>query len=195
MKTYLLDASAAVEIYLNPYRRPSKIDDILEEKDKAAANIFIPNICVAEAFNTFARKHFAPKKDDNPLSSHDYQRCLEQFREDIHWGKKIYPYDLNRYHIIATDKIVLAEHLHLPKADEKDHLNTFDILVIAMACELAYLGERENTFLVTGDARMHRVCETLRKKQIDILNEGPLGKLDQKRWRPPYCTLIKPRSR
>jgi predicted nucleic acid-binding protein len=196
MLTYLFDASAAIEIYLprNETCR-SAVQSILDQKTDLGATLFIPNICIAEVFNTFARRHFAPKDSNDWLDERTYKECLETFRDDIHWGKTLYPYDLNRYHILATDKIVLAEH-DLPRREARDHLSTFDILILAMACELAYIGQRKSTYLVTCDQRLSRVCERLRDFEVEEkLIPGPLGKPEDKyRWVPPACWYL-PRGR
>jgi hypothetical protein len=180
-----------VEIYIPHDHRIRKcVDHILEQKTMHQASLFIPNFCIAEVFNTFARKHFDPNDRDSALDADGYERCLSSFRSHIHWGSKIYPYDLNRYHIVAADKIIPAEHKRQRK-DEKDHLSTFDILIIAMACEMAWIGEREDTYLVTCDKRLKQVCDDLRTGDFsELLVEGPLGKLDENRWVPPKCLYL-----
>lgn len=195
MLTYLLDTSAAVEIYMpdGSGDRFAKrvLNHIIEQKALfREAILFIPNFCIAEVFNTFARKHYSPKDSKDKLSDVEYGRCVAEFRDDIHWGKTLYPYDLNRYHVVATDKIVIAEHL-LPRRDKHDHLNTFDILIIAMACELAHIGRREDTYLVTGDQRLSAVCDELKNIHLPPPTEGPLGELDKDRWKPPTCLNLK----
>jgi hypothetical protein len=104
-------------------------------------------------------------------------------------------YDLNRYHILATDKIVLAEH-HLPRREVYDRLSTFDILILGMACELAYIGQREETYLVTCDERLSRVCDKLRDPELaKQISQGPAGTPEEeRRWIPPVCWYL-PRPR
>ncbi len=173
MLTYLFDASAAVEIYV-PRNEQTKraVRYILEQKNTYNhAVLFIPSICIAEVFNTLARKHFKPRDQNDALDRENYQKHLGRFREHVHWGRTLYPYDVSRYHIIAADKIIPVEH-DLASKDERDHLSTFDILVIAMACELAYIGRPEDTFLVTCDHRMKRVFEELKKSDPDTVVEA-----------------------
>ncbi len=189
MLTYLFDASAAVEIYVPRNERTKKaVRYILEQKNTYnEAVLFIPNICIAEVFNTLARKRFKPRDQNDALDSENYERHLERFREHVHWGRTLYPYDASRYHIIAADKIIPVEH-ELASKNERDHLSTFDILVIAMACELAYIGRREDTFLVTCDHRIKQVSEELKKfDPSGLMIRGPLGEPDKKRWIPPIC--------
>ena len=105
MKTYLFDASAAVELYLpGDCKVKSVVSFLRDQKTKFhEAMIYIPSFCIAEVFNTLARKHFRPSKDDEQLTKADYVECLGSFRKDVHWGKTFYPYELHRYHIIAAD--------------------------------------------------------------------------------------------
>ncbi len=192
MLTYLFDACAAVEFYLpRDQRCRNAVQYILDQKTDNAAALFIPNICIPEVFNTFAKWRFAPKDSNEWIDEQPYKQCVDTFRNDIHWGKTLYPYDLNRYHILATDKIVLAEH-HLHRREVYDRLSTFDILIIAMACELAYIGQRDDTFLVTCDKRLSKVCERLREFDFsDGIIQGPLGEPpDKNRWKPPTCLYL-----
>lgn len=137
-----------------------------------------------------AKKRF--KARDGALSQSRYLDCLKKFREDIHWGKNFYPYDVTRYHIIAADMIIAVEQ-RVPSLNERDHLSSFDILVIAMSCELAFVGVAETTFLVTFDRRIKRVFEELKNSSPDQILEwtGSVG-LDYpiKRWQPPHCLLL-----
>lgn len=146
-----------------------------------------------EVFNTLAKKRFKPNplKKDDALDAARYKRCLDHFRNDVHWGRILYPYDVNRYHILAADKIIPVEQ-NLPSQEGRnDRLSTFDILIIAMACELSYVGQRDETFLVTCDERMSRVCGKLQNSDIsDLIIPGPLGEPEKKRWTPPTCLYL-----
>ncbi|MDE3148206.1 MAG: hypothetical protein KGL37_01945 [Acidobacteriota bacterium] len=180
MQTYLFDASAAVQIYV-PRKKTIRqsIEYVLKQKELGQAMLFIPNFCVAEVFNAFAKMHFRERR----MGADEYKRSLKDFRDDIHWGKRLYAYDLNRYHIIAADKIIPAEQKR-PLKPNKGPLSTFDILIISMACELAYTRGIENTFLLTDDERLHDVCDDL-SKNVFHTPRGPLGELDDRRWISP----------
>lgn len=191
MRTYLFDASAAVEIYVPRNERVGKATEfILTQKRLRQAKLFIPNICIAEVFNTFAKRRFRAERQKDVIDESSYKQHLSNFRDNIHWGRTLYPYDLNRYHIIAADKIIPVEH-QLVASRGGDYLSTFDILVIAMACELAYTRELEETFLVTCDRRMKSVTDGLRTGGTRISTpDGPLGKIEDGRWRPPSCICL-----
>jgi hypothetical protein len=191
MLTYLFDASAAVEIYAPRDDQTNGAARYIPEQKTTycQAALFIPNICIAEVFNTLARKYFKPREGE-AIDRERYERHLAHFREDVHWGKTLYPYDVNRYHIIAADRIMPVEH-DIASKDARDHMSTFDILVIAMACELAYLGQREDTFLVTCDYTMKQVSDELKNSgRRRLMVAGTLGTLDRKRWVPPPCLYL-----
>jgi len=188
MKTFLFDASAAVDLYAP---RNERVKSLLEQIRALKtvlkrATLFIPDICIAEVFNTLARMHFR----DGTLDHNQYEKCLKNFRNDIHWGITLYPYNLNRYHIIAADTIIPIEQ-HRAIDGERRPLSTFDILVIAMACELAHVGDKEKTFLVTCDKRMKHVLDEMRSPTPkEWLIRGPLGDLERSRWTPPTCLYL-----
>jgi hypothetical protein len=157
------------------------------------ATLYIPSFCVVEVFNALARKHFR-----DGLARKAYENSLKRFRDDIHWGKTLYSYELNSYHIIGADEIIPIEH-HVASEDDRDHLTTFDILIIAMASELAYVGRRDDTFLVTCDRRMKRVVDQFRAvssgNRESWVVPGPLGSPDKRRWIPRnvlYLRALRP---
>jgi hypothetical protein len=99
------------------------------------------------------------------------EECLDLFRKDTHWGKTLYAYELSRYHIIGADEIIPIED-NVAVEHDREHLSTFDVLIIAMACELAYERKPEDVFLVTCDRRIKRVTDQLRSA-------------DPKKWKVP----------
>jgi predicted nucleic acid-binding protein len=192
MKTYLLDASAAVELYLPGDRKVKRVVSfICDQKTRFhEAVLYIPSFCIVEVFNTLAKKYFRPEENAIPLSEAEYHECLKRFRNDVHWGRTFYPYELHRYHIISADRIIPIEQ-YFAKQDERKHLSTYDILVIAMSCELAYTGVPEETYLVTCDKRMKAVVDKFHRVDLDELKKktpiGPLGEIEKRRWYPPKC--------
>lgn len=196
MLTYLFDASAAVELYAPRNAKCEKAVRFIVEQKKThkQAVLYIPNFCVVEVFNALARRHFK----DEGLDSTQYEKSLKRFREDVHWGRTLYAYDLNRYHVIGADEIIPIEH-HVASEHERDHLSTFDILIITMACELAYVGRPQDTFLVTCDKRIQKVVDQFKGINLDKLAEwmvpGPLDDRSIRRWVSPnvlYLPALKP---
>jgi len=189
--SYLFDASAAVELYAP---RSSKIEKAVQfivdqKRTHKQAALYIPNFRVVEVFNALARRHFK----DGALDRAQYESSLKRFRDDVHWGRTLYSYDLNRYHVIGADEIIPIEH-HVASEHERDHLSTFDILIIAMACELAYVGRPEDTFLVTCDRRILKVVDQFKgmdvKKREEWKVHGTLDDRSIKRWVPPNVLYL-----
>ena len=191
MFTYLFDASAAVELYAPRSATLERaVRFIVEQKTThSQAMLYIPNFCVVEVSNALARRHFK----DRTLDRERYVKAFTRFRDDIHWGRILYAYDLSRYHVIGADEIIPVEH-HVATQHERDHLSTFDILIIAMASELAYVGRPENTFLVTCDKRIQKVVAqfkgTGRKKRSEWKIPGHVSDHGVQRWIPPNTIYL-----
>ncbi|MBZ5560822.1 MAG: hypothetical protein LAP13_00215 [Acidobacteriia bacterium] len=159
---YILDASAILHLYVIDEDLTPKLDHFVEQKGLGRAFLFVPNFCVAETFNTFAKFYYRWKS----LTPEQYSRCTEAFKHDIHNGHLLYHYELNRYHVLNVDYIIPFEHLFEPKRPkgvkkgEEWTLSTFDILIIALGMELARItGGR--TYIVTCDRRLHKITQVL----------------------------------
>ena len=198
MFTHLFDTSAVAHLYLPEQPKTRRLNErvrylVQQRTIYRKATLLIPSFCVAEVFNTFAKLHFRPSESDRPLTKDEYDSCLTRFRDDINLEKTLYAYDLARNHIIAVDEIVPVEH-RLAAGDDEGHLSTLDILVIAMACELAYIGDPEKVFLITCDRRMKRVFEELKRADEHDLKrlkvERVIGDPEGKRWVPPNVLLL-----
>ena len=191
MLTYLFDASAAVELYAPRNERTRKTLEFIAEQRRTyrKAVLLIPNFCIVEVFNALAKKYFA----EHSLAKDDYAKCLKRFRQDIHWGKTLYAYELSRYHVLAADEIIPIEH-SVAVEHERDHLSTFDILVIAMACELAFVRPAEDVYLLTCDRRIKKVCDQLAKTDKKVLLSlkvpGLLDEPQGTRWLPPKVLYL-----
>jgi hypothetical protein len=131
---YLLDASVLVHLYVPDEQIIPQIDHLLEQRGLQKAFLYVPNFCVAETFNSIARKHYR----EGALSEATYRKCKEAFAHDIHNGQLFYHHELNRYHILNADYIIPFEHLFpSERADGTERrLSTFDVLIIAMGMEL-----------------------------------------------------------
>lgn len=195
VRTYLFDASAVVDIYHPRNLRIRRIlDYIVEQRTRLhCAILYVPAFCIVEVFNTLARMRFRQGK----LSDEEYRECLDGFRRDIHWASVLYPYALNRYHMLGADTIIPVEQ-NTPSKTDWDRLSTYDILLIAMACELAYLGDPSETFLVTCDARVKGICDTFKTTELAVRERWMVRRSHDEpalsRWIPPD-TLYLPRAR
>jgi len=170
MKYYLIDASAIIHYYIPLYPKlTSNIDQIIKQRQEGKSFLFMPNFCIAEVFNVFAKYYYRWRK----LKREEYEKCCKEFRDAIHNAKLIYHYELNRYHILNIDYIVPFEHQFLIKKrfnkDEEEKewfLSTFDILFISMGIELVRMMGFENVFLISCDTRIKSICDVL--KNLDL---------------------------
>ena len=89
MLTYLFDASAAVEYYIPHNERARKAVQFIQEQRTVhrQAVLFIQNICIAEVFNTLARKRFMPGKPEESPSEESNKKHLKKFQRHDHWGE------------------------------------------------------------------------------------------------------------
>jgi hypothetical protein len=79
------------------------------------------------------------------------------------------------------------------RRNDRDHLSTYDILLIAMACELHYIGPAESVHLVTCDKRIQIVCEEFRKSDINRVRKKVSRTLEEPestRWFPPRVLYL-----
>jgi len=158
---YLIDTSAVIHHYKQDPKLTPRVEHLIEQQGLGRAVLFIPNFCIAEVFNTFAKLHYREKS----LAEEGYQQCCEQFRHDIHNAKLFYHYELQRYHILNVDYIVPFEHQLLTEDD--DYLSTFDIVILAMGIELVRIVGEKHFFIVTCDERIHSIGDSLRNLQKD----------------------------
>jgi predicted nucleic acid-binding protein len=191
MRTYIFDACAAVDIYCPRSEKVKRVLKFIVEQrtlhNKAA--LYIPDFCIVEVFNTLAKMHFKKRV----LSKEQYEDCLQRFRNDIHWASVLYPYAINRYHMLGADEIIPIEQ-NTPSEKDWDHLSTYDILLIAMASELAYLGDPEEVFLVTCDRRVKRVCDSFKETPATMRERWKvrreIGEAGSSRWIPPTALYL-----
>ncbi|MFH0797003.1 MAG: hypothetical protein V2A65_08120 [Candidatus Omnitrophota bacterium] len=170
MTYYLIDTSAIIHYYI-PSDKTSKIQTIVDKKKNGFAFLFIPNFCIAEAFNTFAkyRYRYATTKPTKAISEDDYEKCTTKFREHIHEGNLLYHYELNRYHMLNSNLVAPFDHQIDLQREARDGsgkkedwcLSTFDILFIAMGIELVRIVEKKNLHLITCDTRINHICHLL----------------------------------
>jgi len=201
MNAILFDASAVVSWYFDESSRAKEsLSRILRLKEELGCILYLPNICIPEVLNAFARRRQEHNKSGHRLSRTEYTANLDRFKRDIHWGKLFYPYDLNRYHMIAADEIIPFEYevKRQAKGDKDkqyDRLSGFDILVIAMASELAFVHGPERSFLVTGDSRMKRVCDAIKatppKERAHSRGPRFFTDIPAGRWPAPRCFDIR----
>ena len=151
---YLIDTCALIHYFDNQGKtiKYSILDDVANE----IAFYYIPQFCVAEVFNVFAKLHYRTKK----FTKEAYSSIVESFKYMIKNREILYAYDLHRYHNINCDLIYKIEQT-TPQAKNqkgqtsaKPHLSTCDILIIAMAIELDRIHGKGNVSILSRDGRL-----------------------------------------
>ena len=157
---YLLDASAFCRFA--EYISSSKIQITHNIISKYLEGYFyyMPQFCIAEVFNTFAKWHYAEKR----INAQDYKELVYLFKTLIQNRNLIYPYDLHRYHNLNCDKIFPIEHTTPHSQPKKGKLSTFDILIIAMALELQLIHGNDNISILSCDNRLIQISSLLKIK-------------------------------
>ena len=149
MNYYLIDASAFV--YAIEHLNRLKINIFLE-KTNGTAFLYIPQFCIPEVFNTFAKFFYNYKN----IGSDKYTEWRNKFSKLITDRRILYCYDLHRYHNWNTNKVYDIEHSTPYKKGER-YLSAFDILIIAMGIELKHLHSANSVSILTRDGRLHRI--------------------------------------
>lgn len=152
MKYYLVDASAF--IYAMEKLGQTKRNFFIE-KANGTAFLYMPQFCVTEVLNTFARFFYRDKKIGGAL----YDEWRTQFIEAIRNRRILYCYDLHRYHNLNADKVYEIEHKENYRTNEKP-LSAFDILVIAMGVELKKIHSPNEVCILTRDRRLRNISNT-----------------------------------
>jgi predicted nucleic acid-binding protein len=155
---YLLDASAFCRFAENINNPQSQIEHNILSKNLEGYFYYIPQFCIAEVFNTFAKWHYAQKR----INETRYKELRETFKTLISNRLVLYPYDLHRYHNLNCDKIFPIEHITPHSKPKKGKLSTFDILIIAMALELQLIHGKENITVLSCDTRLLEISKKLK---------------------------------
>ena len=184
---FLFDASAAHHYYLGKEEFQETLAYLIALKEKKQAFFFLPNFCVAEVLNTFAKYRYRL----DSIEPDFYNKIREDFIDAVRNRKTFYCYYLNRYHNLNAEVVFGIEHTRntefqaineFPQGRtfeekmnsidsivrnlrsrryplNKFYLSTFDILIIAMAMELRrFFGERR-VYIVTKDERLKTISE------------------------------------
>jgi len=150
MKYYLIDASALVYGIRNLGN--TKTDFFIEQATKRAL-LYVPQFCVAEVLNAFARVFYK----DQSVGEETYIEWRDVFIKAIHNRRILYCYDLHRYHNLNTDKVFEIEHTTSYNPKRKNYLSALDILIIAMGMELRRIHPPDDVSVLTRDGRLHKI--------------------------------------
>lgn len=172
---YLLDASALVLKHRpdpdDSVDRAKKVMDAIEAQRKGnEAFLFLPNFCVAEAFNTLAKWFW---REGKFRTKEQYEAACKALERDVkrvdefNDKRRFYAYDLHRYHVLNCNQVFEVEHTTDLEPDPKypgrlkSPLSTFDILIIAMGMELMKTHAGQEVRIVTCDSRLTRIAQKL----------------------------------
>jgi len=149
MVYYLVDASAF--IYAMENRRKLKLN-IFQERAEGRAFLYLPQFCVAEVLNAYARLHYR----DKTMNDEQYRAWRKKFMDSLEDRTILYPYELQERHLANADAIYEYSHQQ-PLGRNQTPLSAFDILIIAMAMELKRVHRPNPVVLLTRDGRLEQV--------------------------------------
>jgi len=168
MKYYLLDTCSYIA-GLKFTGNSCLKHDFLELSKTKQCGIYIPQSCVPEVINEFARACFV----ENNKSKEEYDSMCKTFYDHISNRATIYVYDLHRYHNIQAGKKEIhkiaaqmqKKDIEIRKTQPKHKIRFLsgpDVIIIAMALELreeVYKNDSDEIIILTEDLRLKQVAE------------------------------------
>lgn len=179
----LLDANVTAGYYLprslNSKKAQERIEIIIDSIRSGATKnfLYIPNFCIAEVFSVFMKHSFGTwnKHVKSTIDSRVYKSLVEQFQQDIHNGKFMYHFELNRYHILGINLVAPIDHFYQIKKKVTNKrgkitkqkvvpASTFDHLIISMGINLAHIHGPDNVCIISSDDRLTRIISKCKSK-------------------------------
>jgi hypothetical protein len=163
----LLDANVTIDYFVpDPANRPcpDRIQTIVEAVRNRAVDevvLLVPNICIPEVFGAFAKHTLGGSWNPKSLKldRRRHETVRNGFRTYLHNGAVFHQYELDRYHVLATDLITPVDHwfqIRRGKKARRIPMGGIDHLVIAMGIVLARLNGQPNVAILTTDLRSLR---------------------------------------
>lgn len=173
---FLLDSNVTAGYYLprslNSRKAADRISDIFDSSRSSQRRDFfyIPNFCIAEVFSVFMKHCFGKwnrhlhKK--GTIDRRVYENLCKQFQSDIHNGRFLYHYELNRYHILGINLVAPIDHYFKITRSNKQvsPMGTFDHLIISMGIHLAHIHGAENVCILSTDDRLTDILRKCKGK-------------------------------
>lgn len=107
--------------------------EIDRQIDRLKARIYLPDICIAEAFKVLAKKYH----DEKWLKYNDYVQARSELEQDVHIPNKNLKSSSRyiRYHDISTnrDLIISVDRFYGLFMKHKSHVELPDLIVVATA--------------------------------------------------------------
>lgn len=173
---FLVDASFLVNKYLNPAWTENQIErdriqacrkwwkEIERQVKKNDAMVYVPDLCIAEAFKTLSKKNY---QDKFFKYSAYYKSSRDALRKDIHLSPESARRQKRniRYHDIDTNRdIVISVDRFFEKLHKlKFKVGIVDLMLLASGKYLMdfYGFERNDLFIITIDNELYKFGKTL----------------------------------
>ena len=168
---YLLDANFLVNRFISPdcvLKPKEKIrveasqrwwDEIDRQVKTGKAFLYVPDVCVAEAFRVLAKKYYLEKYFRKPI---DYKRARDRLSRFLHMSPKALKAANRAIHVhdISTsrDVVVAVDRFNETLFKHKLQVSVVDVLVLATAKYLVdfFHIPRQSLFVITLDNDLWR---------------------------------------
>jgi hypothetical protein len=168
----LLDANVVAGYFIptavspKAHKRGTVLVEAVRNRAVDDVVLYIPNVCIPEVFGVFAKYAYGHWNRQVKKTIHGtrYRTICNCFHEHLRHGAVYHQYELNRYHVLATDLISPVDHRFRISRDRKSKKNVrpmgaTDHLIVAMGMVLSRIHGRENVILLTTDGRMVKAVE------------------------------------
>jgi len=185
MICYLFDTTVVLRTFLLPKRFENDEKRSQRTRERVAKYVFsqwvkeeacliIPNFIVAEVLKIFAELFMADETEPIQRRLGRYKNFKNGFIKWVKYRKmfdetkikdevnKFFNYELNRHNILDLDRVLQFDFDTTPiekrENDRSNVLSTHDALLISTGVELQKFFGVNNVFILTLDARLHKVC-------------------------------------
>ncbi len=190
----LLDASVVVDYFIpDPSKKqsPARINSVVEAVRKRAVDqivLLVPNVCIPEVFGAFAKHALSTwNRQSQRIDRRRYRTLRNAFGRYLHNGAVFQQYELDRYHVLATDLIAPIDHWYRLQHGNARPMRAMDHLVIAMGVSLSRINGHDAVAVLTADGRMARAARRAKSLNANTARGLDLPKRAEElgfRWRP-----------
>ncbi len=141
-----------------PLKVKQSVHKLIDFAGKGLAVLYAPNFCMAECSRAFAKIAYRGTKDHDRATGvyQSYVRALLNVVSKTNKGI-IQSYELQRSHLVNVEDVFDMEYRKFGQ-EKRGFLSGLDALVVAIGRQLAREHGREQTFIVTAEDRMTRIC-------------------------------------
>lgn len=175
----LLDANAVADFFLGTHAgnqkaagRTQAIVEAVRTRGVTDVVLLLPNVCIPEVMSAFDKQAFGTwnKQVKKKLDVRRHRRLRTLLSSYVHNGAVFEQYEVNRYHVLATDLISPIDHRY--QITRRTHsgrrvalpMQAVDHLLVGMGIVLGRVHGRENVVMLTSDERMCLVIAKARDK-------------------------------